>query len=145
MHTTQYYKEKFAKIPFALFCETTLEDEAAKCALGWLGVEECHISKWYNINSIPEAKDFNYLFVKYFYPILKSKGVYYNELLLEQGKIVFGINDNELKICLPLGINHKTIKGRIIQALTKIEEIIKSEELLQIAMEAEEAEFKVVS
>jgi len=142
MFTIQYYKEKFQKIPFHQFCEKNLEKNNAKCALAWLGVEDCHISKWYNISFISEAKQFNDLFIKYLYPVLKSKMIYYNELLLEQGVIVSAINDGDLKVCKPLNITHKTIKGRILQALSKIEKIIESEELLNNTIEAE---FEVIN
>jgi hypothetical protein len=144
MYTIDFYIEKIQDIPFDKFCESLLESEDKKCILGWLGVQDCNISKWYNINNVKEARDLNYLFVKYLYPILESKGIRYNTLLLEQGKIIFGINDNDIKICLALNITHKTIKGRLLQALDKINEIILSSELLELAMDSEEAEYEII-
>lgn len=141
MYNIEYYRNKFSEIPFDKFCKTLLEDGESKCVLGWLGVKDCNESKWYNINKVEEAKDFNYLCVRYLYPILKSKEIRFNSLLLEQGKIIFAINDNDIKVCLALGIHHNTIKGRILQAISKIEKQIQIEKIIN---DIEEAEYELV-
>ncbi len=146
MYTTQYFKEKFSAISINDFSRGGFDPGDKPCALGHCGVDTSS-SGFYKMTE--EARALTSLFNQYLYPILEKKGLKFVTTLLEQGIIVFAINDGVLagsdkEILSALGITHKTPKGRILQALDKIERIQGVEKILADTVEAVDAEFEVI-
>lgn len=145
MYTTKYFKEKFSSIPISEFSRGGIDPGDKSCALGHCGVNTTQ--GFYKLSE--EAKALNNLFIQYLYPLLNKQGVYFNTLLLEQGIIVYSVNDGFIdeaaeKLLKTIGITHKTPKGRILQALDKIEKIQAAEMILQEAVETVDAEFEII-
>ncbi len=146
MYTTKYFKDKFSAIPINEFSRGGVDPGEKPCALGHCGVNTSG-SGFYHMTE--EARALVDLFNQYLYPILEKKRLTFVTTLLAQGIIVFAINDGILagsdkEVLNALGITHKTAKGRILQALDKIERIQRAEMILTEAVEAVDAEFEII-
>lgn len=147
MYTVKHFKNKFNSIPINEFSRGGINPGDKPCALGHCGVDTT-VDQFYTLT--PEAKALNSLFIKYLYPSLSKHGIFFNTLLLEQGILIFSVNDgvigqSDKEVFKVLGITHKTPKGRILQALDKIERIQSAEIILTEVVEAVDAEFEVVN